>query len=92
MRVSISILVRKEPFPCCGVSGQTKLSRTMATILNSVHLDCSWENSTFSYFGSSNFFSDFFSIMKFCGETVLCNQCAIHLLTENVFGLRILGV
>ena len=30
---------------CCGVSWQTKPSRTMATILNSVHLDCSWETS-----------------------------------------------
>ena len=27
--------------------------------------------------------------MKFCGETVLCNQCAVHLLSENAFGLGI---
>ena len=30
---------------CCGVSWQTKPSRTMASISNSVHLDCSWETS-----------------------------------------------
>ena len=37
--------------------------------------------SAFTYSGSSNFFSDFFSIMKVCGETVLCNLCAIN--TKN---------
>ena len=37
-------------------------------------------------------FSDFFYIMKVCEETVLGNWYAVHLLSENVFGLKILGV
>ena len=37
-------------------------------------------------------FSDLFYLMNFCEETVLCNKCATHLLSKNVFGLRIWGV
>ena len=36
-------------------------------------------------------FSGLFYTMKVCEETVLCNQCAVHLLSENVFGLKIWG-
>ena len=45
LSLSLTLSETLSLFFCCGVSWQTKPSRTITTILNSVHLDCSWETS-----------------------------------------------
>ena len=40
-----------------------------------------------SLFPGPQTLSDFFS--KVCEDIVMCNECAVHLLYENVFGLKV---